>query len=102
MKRVFTYGTLQNPKVQIELFGRLLNGSQDRLNGFKKENILINRQSYPILMPVKNVAQSIIDGVCYELTHEDIYNCDAYEGLDYKRIEVTLSSGTQAWVYIAA
>lgn len=102
MKRVFTYGTLQKPEVQIELFGRLLKGSQDKLNGFKKEKILIKRQSYPILTPTQNLSKSYIDGVCYELTETDIQNCDAYEGMEYKRIKVTLDSGKQAWVYIAA
>lgn len=102
MKKVFTYGTLQNPKVQFELFGRELKGSQDKLNGFKKESILISRQKYPILTPAQNEKQAIIEGVCYEMTPEDIVNCDAYEGMDYKRIKVTLSSGTKAWVYIAA
>ncbi|MGY6648060.1 gamma-glutamylcyclotransferase family protein [Wenyingzhuangia sp. IMCC45574] len=102
MKKVFTYGTLQNPKVQAELFGRLLKGSVDKLKGFKKESILIGRQTYPILTPVQNFKQATIDGVCYELTEEDLYNCDAYEGMEYKRIQVVLDSGTEAWVYIAA
>lgn len=102
MNRVFTYGTLQNPKIQLELFGRLLKGSQDKLKGFKKEQILISEQTYPILTPVQNKIQAIVEGVCYEMTEEDLVNCDAYEGIEYKRIKVTLNSGTKAWVYIAA
>jgi len=32
---LFSYGTLQKEKVQMELFGRLLTGSNDVLEGIK-------------------------------------------------------------------
>ena len=35
MENLFSYGTLQYRKVQIETFGRILNGTNDILIGYK-------------------------------------------------------------------
>lgn len=102
MHKVFTYGTLQELNIQRELFGRLLKGSPDKLKGYQKETILLDGRTYPILVPDNTHTPSVINGVCYNLTNEDLYCCDVYEGLEYKRIEVILDSGTLAWVYVSA
>src|SRR5207245_4309394 len=36
MPRLFSYGTLQKPDVQLATFGRLLNGHQDDIIGFEQ------------------------------------------------------------------
>ena len=38
---LFSYGTLQLERVQLETFGRLLHGSKDVLPGFKMESVEI-------------------------------------------------------------
>ena len=64
---LFSYGTLQNPKVQQANFGRLLDGMADSLVGFVQAEI--------------------------EITDPEVIA---------ERIEVRLTSGLVAWVYIAA
>jgi len=41
MPRLFSYGTLQDPKVQHETFGRLLVGEPDGLSGWHETQIEI-------------------------------------------------------------
>jgi hypothetical protein len=36
----------------------------------------------------------------FSITHAELLRADAYEADDYKRVEVRLKSGRQAWVYI--
>lgn len=38
----------------------------------------------------------------FEITAAELAAADRYEVADYKRVEVTLSSGLKAWVYIKA
>ena len=41
MEKLFSYGTLQNDNVQLDTFGRTLNGTNEKLLGYKKERIKI-------------------------------------------------------------
>ena len=59
---LFSYGTLQFEKVQLESFGRILKGSKDSLPGYKLENLKITdkdvlsksaQQYHPIAIPTK-------------------------------------------------
>ena len=54
---VFSYGTLQDPEVQMELYQRVLEGQPDRLSGYILESINLpdssfNYITYPIAKPV--------------------------------------------------
>jgi hypothetical protein len=40
-------------------------------------------------------------GVVFEATIEELACADAYEDADYRRIQVTLASGREAWLYVA-
>jgi len=46
--------------------------------------------------------EGVIDGVVFEITEAELAQADAYETADYQRIEATLKSGRQAFVYVAA
>jgi len=95
---LFTYGTLQENTIQLELFGRILLGVKDVLEGYKiSENKY--EDIYPVLFQTKNIAD-IITGKTYELSSQELEKADNYEGPDYKRVKVTLVSGKKAWVYI--
>lgn len=95
---LFTYGTLQENAIQLDLFGRILIGIKDVLVGYK---ISENKYEgiYPVLFQTKNTAD-IVTGKTYELSTLELEKANAYEGLDYKRVKVTLMSGKKAWVYI--
>ena len=101
MHYLFTYGTLQNSKMQLALFKRLLKGQPDQLKGFKQESIILGNNRYPILIK-SNDPKNTITGICYALNEKEIKICDEYEGSSYQKIKVTLESKKEAWVYIEA
>lgn len=107
---LFSYGTLQISKVQEESFGRLLHGSRDALKGYKLSSLEIIDESvlakseqkyHPIAIPASD-GNNTIEGTVFEISEEEILMADKYEVDDYKRIQVELESGKEAWVYIAA
>jgi gamma-glutamylcyclotransferase (GGCT)/AIG2-like uncharacterized protein YtfP len=108
LELLFSYGTLQKEKVQLELFGRLLYGSQDFLQRYKLETIEIldedvlakSGQQYH-LIAVPGSLDDQVKGVAFEMTMEEIFRADEYETEDYKRISVVLESGRESWVYVS-
>jgi hypothetical protein len=109
-ERLFSYGTLQLTNVQLETFGRTLQGQKDSLQGYSLSHIRIEDAAvvgtsgmthHPILTPSGN-ASDCIEGMVFSLTPEELQQADEYEAEDYERIRVTLVSGTTAWVYVRA
>jgi hypothetical protein len=108
MENLFSYGTLQMEKVQLELFGRKLQGYSDVLLGYKKERIRIKVDSVVhlsgieehVIISYTGNSSDVIEGFVLLVTPGELQIADEYETKDYKRIEVTLKSGTTAWVYI--
>lgn len=108
-ENLFSYGTLQEKRVQLKIFGRLLNGSKDILAGYKLAKIEIKDKSFlakgeekfqNTLIPTKDDAD-IIEGTVFEVSEEELRLSDEYEPENYKKIEVSLQSGKRAWVYVA-
>ncbi|TKC65368.1 gamma-glutamylcyclotransferase [Pedobacter hiemivivus] len=107
---LFSYGTLQKDKVQLETFGRLLIGSQDTLNGYKLSTIVIvdedvlatSGQEIHLLAMPSDEATDHIDGVIFEITHEELLAADGYETDAYKRVKLEFASGREAWIYVAS
>ena len=106
---LFSYGTLQKEKVQMELFGRRLQGTRDTVSGYqistieiKDESVVSKSEQTLHLIAVVSTPNDKIDGMVLELTSQELITADAYETDDYKRIKVTLESGNQAWIYVAA
>ena len=106
---LFSYGTLQKEKVQSELFGRLLKGTKDTLNGYKLSTIEIKDESvlskseqqyHLIAIPSKNNSDSI-EGIVLEVSEEEVLIADKYETDDYKRVKLILESRKEAWVYVS-
>ncbi|MCC6802917.1 MAG: gamma-glutamylcyclotransferase [Anaerolineae bacterium] len=96
MESLFVYGTLQDPQVQSTVFGRVVEGSQDSLVGYRKSEISIDNIVYPIA--VADIAHTL-PGKVIEVTPKELVEIDRYEGEDYRRIQVRLRSGRTAWVY---
>jgi gamma-glutamylcyclotransferase (GGCT)/AIG2-like uncharacterized protein YtfP len=106
---VFSYGTLQMERVQRELFGRLVTMTDDALLGFEAVPVEIDHpdviefsgsSTHLGLVPGDPTAR--IAGKLLHVTQADFPALDAYEGEEYRRIEVTLESGATAWVYVKA
>ena len=106
---LFSYGTLQKEKVQVELFGRKLHGSPDTLNGHKVSTIEIKDESFLAkdedrfqkIAIISNNKNDSIKGIVFEITEEELLLADKYEPDGYKRVTVVLASGKAAWIYVA-
>jgi gamma-glutamylcyclotransferase (GGCT)/AIG2-like uncharacterized protein YtfP len=93
---VFSYGTLQETRVQIATFGRELTGRADALPGHIRRMVGRHANAAPSADPDDAVA-----GTVFEITEPELAVADRYEEADsYSRISVTLRSGDQAWVYV--
>lgn len=106
---LFSYGTLQQADVQIELFGRLLDGEADILTGFVVGTLQITDEAVVALSGEavhlvlrRGGVDERIAGVALAVTDAELIAADAYEAEDYRRIIVTLESGREAFVYVAA
>jgi hypothetical protein len=105
---LFSYGTLQLEKVQLENYGRLFKGEPDRLKGYKIEKLRISDSTvlaksqleyHPIALKSEN-ENDFIEGVRFEITDSELIETDKYEVSQYTRVLETLESGKKAWVYI--
>jgi gamma-glutamylcyclotransferase (GGCT)/AIG2-like uncharacterized protein YtfP len=96
---LFSYGSLQQPAVQLSTFGRLLAGHEDALPGFVKVTQHGERR-------LANVVRSsnthcAVPGMVFEISGAELATADEYEQADaYTRIAARLSSGIDAWVYV--
>jgi gamma-glutamylcyclotransferase (GGCT)/AIG2-like uncharacterized protein YtfP len=109
-ERLFSYGTLQYPAVQLSTFGRLLEGEGDSLTGHVRKMIAIRDPEvvatsgdthHPIVLPSNNPTDEV-PGMVFAITPDELAAADRYEVAEYTRVGVTLKSGTQAWVYLQA
>lgn len=107
---LFTYGTLQLPEVQLDTFGRRVDGEDDALPGYRLEwtdiaddrvAALSGLDRHPILRHTGNGHDRVF-GRVLSLTAEELDAADEYEVSLYRRTSVILASGTRAWVYVAA
>jgi len=95
---LFSYGTLQNRSVQIANFGRELTGREDVLPGYVRRMVAIYANAEPSSDP-----GDAVTGTVFEISAQELAAADKYEEpADYRRIQVTLRSGVQAWVYVHA
>jgi gamma-glutamylcyclotransferase (GGCT)/AIG2-like uncharacterized protein YtfP len=107
---LFSYGTLQKDKVQLETFGRLLKGSKDTLAGYKLSTIKItdedvlskSEQEVHLIAIPSEQETDVIEGVIFEISREELQAADGYETDAYQRASLKFKSGRTAWVYIAA
>jgi hypothetical protein len=107
---LFSYGTLQDPAVQLASFGRELAGSSDALPGYSTSLIAIRDQavvaksgkSHHAIAERSGNLSDQVPGMVFRITPEELMAADRYEVSDYTRVEVTLRSGLRAWAYVRA
>ncbi|MEV6239259.1 gamma-glutamylcyclotransferase [Lentzea sp. NPDC051838] len=106
---LFSYGTLQTPSVQVEHFGRELQGTKDLLPGYRQDWVTITDPAvievsgtdrHPIVRHTCDPADTT-EGTVLEVTTVELAAADIYEVDDYRRALVRLGSGVEAWVYLA-
>jgi gamma-glutamylcyclotransferase (GGCT)/AIG2-like uncharacterized protein YtfP len=107
-ENLFSYGTLQTEAVQLDTFGRRLEGKPDTLAGYSLTMIRIEDQNFVAMsgtayhrnIQFTGVASDFIEGAVFTVTRKELEQADAYEPADYKRTLVQLRSGINAWVYV--
>lgn len=106
---IFSYGTLRQPEVQQAVFGRVLDGREDALAGFRIARVAISNPEvvrlsgsaeHPGLLRTDDSTDRVT-GLALSVTTEELAAADAYEAADYVRVPVKLASGTAAFVYLA-
>ena len=103
MTKLFSYGTLRSKQIQMQLFNKVLNGTKDQLLGHKLKSLQIEEEfgmaDYVVAVPTEDDSDPI-HGVAFNISASDLAKVDIFESNAYKRVQVTLKSGTAAWVYI--
>lgn len=108
--RLFSYGTLRHPAVQLATFGRTVDGAADVLPGFSMSMVAITdpdviatsgETSHPIIRHTGDPADGI-EGLVFEISQDELTAADRYEVSDYRRVAVCLRSGLDAFVYVDA
>jgi gamma-glutamylcyclotransferase (GGCT)/AIG2-like uncharacterized protein YtfP len=91
-EHLFVYGTLKDPEIQQHLVGRTIEGTPDRLSGYRSHFLL----NYPTALPDAN---GWVHGLILTVTPQELNRFDEYEGTAYERVRVCLESGAEAWMY---
>jgi gamma-glutamylcyclotransferase (GGCT)/AIG2-like uncharacterized protein YtfP len=109
VERLFSYGTLQQESVQLANFGRKLKGQIDSLQGWRLSTVEIRDPAVLAVsglavhrIMVRGVPADEVHGVMFEITATELKAADSYETDAYKRVKLKFTSGTEAWVYVAA
>lgn len=105
---LFAYGTLQLEPVQVELFGRRLDGIADTLAGFSlvpldiedSAVVALSGKSTHTMASFTGCDRDIIAGTAFRMSPAEIEAADGYEVPAVVRVQVTLQSGAIAWVYV--
>jgi gamma-glutamylcyclotransferase (GGCT)/AIG2-like uncharacterized protein YtfP len=107
-KSLFSYGTLQQPEVQLANYGRLLTGMPDTLRGYRltpleitdPHVIEVSGKAVHTIACASGRPEDRIEGMVFKLSEEELVATDAYEVDVYARVEAMLESGRKAWVYV--
>jgi gamma-glutamylcyclotransferase (GGCT)/AIG2-like uncharacterized protein YtfP len=105
---LFSYGTLRQPEVQQANYGRLLEGSEDALAGYRlaplaisdPEVVRLSGKAVHTIAGLSRDPRDLVRGTVFRLTEADLAATDRYEVDVYARREVELVSGTRAFVYV--
>ncbi len=107
---LFSYGTLQQPEVQVHTFGRHLAGRPAAVTGFAQSWIAIadpavvaasGLDRHPVVTRSDD-PHAEVTGTVFEITTDELAAADLYEVDDYRRTLASCTSGEAAWLYVAA
>ena len=110
MPLLFSYGTLQDERIQLSLFGRRLLARKDYLLGYEQALARVadpefartsGKSHHPILKPTRSRTAKV-EGTVLELSEAELTLTDKYEPVEYRRVLAGLASGDRCWVYVDA
>jgi hypothetical protein len=108
MPLLFSYGTLQQEKVQLSTFGRRLEGRRDELPRYELSSVKIEDPAVVAALGMTHHAnvtftgneENRVSGIAFEVTEPELVLVDAYEApFAYERVAAVLASGRSVWVY---
>ena len=111
MPLLFSYGTLQDERVQLSTFGRRLNGRPDSLVCYEPSLIPIDDAEIAAATGRTHHANarftgddcSRVPGMVFDVSDSELAAVDQYErAFSYARVSAMLASGNRAWVYLHA
>jgi hypothetical protein len=110
MPILFSYGTLQQPSVQMSTFGRFLVGEHDELIGFELGVFTVVDPAFVAtsgkadhsIVRFNGRPDSRVSGTVFEVSDVELAQSDGYEPAGYVRVRAELASGRQTWVYADA
>jgi gamma-glutamylcyclotransferase (GGCT)/AIG2-like uncharacterized protein YtfP len=105
---LFSYGTLQTEGVQRTIFGRSVESREDALVGYRVTMVKVEDENFVVKSGAADhrnlqhtgLASDVVKGAVLAVTKKELEQADSYEPWDYKRVQVKLRSGTDAWIYL--
>lgn len=94
--KLFIYGELQNPEVQLKIFGEKIYGTYDTISNWIVLNDFEKGKSYLQLASQPN---GIVFGQVIDLTEEQVQKLDRYEE-DYFRYSLKTDKGIDVQTYV--
>lgn len=107
-ENLFSYGTLRLEEVQLQTFGRRLDGEADALVEYRLVMITIMDKEFVTKSGTANHRSlqftgdetHSVEGVVFKVTKQELEKADAYEPEGYERVKAQLRSGGEAWVFV--
>lgn len=100
MIKIFCYGTLQDPAVQLDLIGRVCIGTLDSIDGFVVIRDYVDPEddvAYPRLVEMSN---GCVYGHIYKFSENEVTILDNYETEMYQRRYLVTNKEELVQVYI--
>lgn len=100
MKKIFCYGTLQEPKVQMELIGRVITGELTYISGYVVLRDYVDPSdgiAYPRIVSMPN---GCVYGRVLEFTDAEVLVLNGYETDMYELQDIEVASGDVVSVYM--
>jgi gamma-glutamylcyclotransferase (GGCT)/AIG2-like uncharacterized protein YtfP len=94
---LFVYGTLEDPNIQEKIFGKVIEGISDELDGYARSQIKIGEKKYWKIVKDK---YSSVKGKLIEVTADELKLADSYETEAFHRERIVLKSRKKAWAYL--
>ena len=104
---LFSYGSFTQASVHQRVYGRRLVGTLDSLPGYRLQLIDVPGEDVETLgltrqpAAVEGNPDDLIAGMRYQISDLELAAVDAINSAVFERVFVELSSGEQAWVFVA-
>lgn len=96
MIKLFSYGTLMDPIIQMDLTGRLWKGLPDKIEGWWIVERDLGAGIYTGLL----IGDDLINGVVFDIYEDELSILDEYEGDSYQRISTKTIDNVETYLYI--